>query len=253
MLLGSLVAGGRRRRSRGCCARRLGWVTAGADRRVLPGRWSCIATGDADPGQRRARRRAGRGPPDTCSLGHRRPGARGLLDLRRRPAAAQHRLLFVPGRGPAGVLAVARWRAGAGCSAPLGSPRWRLSRWPSSRPSSQLARIDRACDVTDVIDNVTGAAIGVAARRRAAPWCCGRGGGRPPTPPLTGSPCPRPLSGAMTPLSRAPTSRAIPPYVAGQAADAPRRADVVQALLQREPLPAAARRGRGRDARRPRR
>ena len=25
-----------------------------------------------------------------------------------------------------------------------------------------LARIDRACDVTDIIDNVTGAAIGVA-------------------------------------------------------------------------------------------
>ncbi len=31
-----------------------------------------------------------------------------------------------------------------------------------------LARIDRACDVTDIIDNVTGAAVGVLVGHRAA-------------------------------------------------------------------------------------
>ena len=40
----------------------------------------------------------------------------------------------------------------------------------------ELARIDRACDVTDMVDNVTGAAIGVVDRARCWSRCCGRGG-----------------------------------------------------------------------------
>jgi hypothetical protein len=69
-------------------------------------------------------------------------------------------VLFVPS-GALLVLVAARWRAGwwlvpfglvalAGYSAAI------------EKTQLELARIDRACDVTDVIDNVTGAALGVA-------------------------------------------------------------------------------------------
>ena len=74
---------------------------------------------------------------------------------------------------PAGVLA-----------APLGRRRWvlvplgfaALALFSVGLEPSQLAlaRLDRACDVTDVIDNVTGAAIGVPSAS-GSPWCCGRG------------------------------------------------------------------------------
>lgn len=68
-------------------------------------------------------------------------------------------LLFVPA-GALLVLASARWRAGwmlvpvglvllAGYSAGI------------EKTQLELARIDRACDVTDIIDNVTGAVLGV--------------------------------------------------------------------------------------------
>ena len=68
--------------------------------------------------------------------------------------------LFVPA-GALLLLAVARWRAGwmlaplgllslAGCSALI------------EKTQLELARIDRACDVTDVVDNVTGALFGAA-------------------------------------------------------------------------------------------
>ena len=44
--------------------------------------------------------------------------------------------------------------------------RWGWPCWPAystliERTQLSLARIDRACDVTDIIDNVTGAGIGV--------------------------------------------------------------------------------------------
>ncbi len=69
-------------------------------------------------------------------------------------------VLFVPS-GALLVLCAARWRAGW-VLVPLGL--LGLAVYSAAIEATQLvlARIDRACDVTDVIDNVTGAAIGVA-------------------------------------------------------------------------------------------
>nr|WP_246391535.1 VanZ family protein [Nocardioides soli] len=68
-------------------------------------------------------------------------------------------LIFVPA-GALLVLAVARWRA-AWVLVPLGLAG--LAAYSVAIEGTQLAlaRIDRACDVTDVVDNVTGAALGV--------------------------------------------------------------------------------------------
>ncbi|GAA4373724.1 hypothetical protein GCM10023146_25580 [Nocardioides caricicola] len=68
-------------------------------------------------------------------------------------------LVFVPA-GALLVLACARWRA-AWVLVPLGFVG--LVGFSVAIEATQLAlaRIDRACDVTDVIDNATGAAIGV--------------------------------------------------------------------------------------------
>lgn len=69
-------------------------------------------------------------------------------------------LVFVPA-GALLVLALARWRA-AWVLVPLGLAG--LAAYSIAIEATQLAlaRIDRACDVTDVVDNVTGAVIGVA-------------------------------------------------------------------------------------------
>jgi hypothetical protein len=69
-------------------------------------------------------------------------------------------VLFVPS-GALLVLTVARWRAGW-VLVPLGLVG--LAAYSAAIEATQLAlaRIDRACDVTDVVDNVTGAALGVA-------------------------------------------------------------------------------------------
>jgi len=68
-------------------------------------------------------------------------------------------VVFVPS-GVLLVLACARWRA-AWLLVPLGLAG--LAAYSIAIEATQLAlaRIDRACDVTDVIDNVTGAALGV--------------------------------------------------------------------------------------------
>ena len=67
-------------------------------------------------------------------------------------------LLFVPA-GCFLVLAVARWRAGR-VLAPLGLVGLAALSVLIERTQLELARIDRACDVTDVVDNVTGALVG---------------------------------------------------------------------------------------------
>ena len=110
--------------------------------------------------------------PDQLQLGHRRPGARWVLDLRRRSAAAQHPAVRA-GRGLPG-LAFGRWRGGW-VLVPLGL--LALAAYSLGIEETQLhvARIDRACDVTDIIDNVTGAAIGVAIGLALLP-CCVPGG-----------------------------------------------------------------------------
>jgi len=66
--------------------------------------------------------------------------------------------LFVPA-GTLWVLAVARsWRGAL--LAPLGLAGLALYSAVIEKTQLEVARIDRACDYTDVIDNVTGAAIG---------------------------------------------------------------------------------------------
>jgi hypothetical protein len=69
-------------------------------------------------------------------------------------------LLFVPS-GAMLVLAAARWRA-ARWLVPAGLVGLAAFSAVIEKTQLELARIDRACDVTDVIDNVTGAVAGVA-------------------------------------------------------------------------------------------
>ena len=68
-------------------------------------------------------------------------------------------LLFVPA-GVFLVLVLARWRAGW-VLVPLGLGLLAAYSLTIEVVQLQVARIDRACDVTDIIDNVTGAAVGV--------------------------------------------------------------------------------------------
>jgi hypothetical protein len=68
-------------------------------------------------------------------------------------------LLFVPA-GCFLVLATARWRAGW-VLVPLGLAALATYSLAIEEIQLQVARIDRACDVTDIIDNVSGAAIGL--------------------------------------------------------------------------------------------
>ena len=144
--------------------RRLGWVSALAIAGFL---WSLavIALDHPDPRERRPGHRLRGGPADHLLVGHRRSGARRVLDLLGRPAAAQHRRLR-PRRGAAGAR---RWPAGGrpGCWCRSGLVL--LAAYSVGIEATQLAlaRIDRACDVTDVIDNVTGAVLGVGHRDRA--------------------------------------------------------------------------------------
>jgi VanZ like protein len=68
-------------------------------------------------------------------------------------------LLFVPA-GFFLVLATARWRAGW-VLVPFGLVALAAYSLVIEEIQLHVARIDRACDVTDIIDNVSGAAIGV--------------------------------------------------------------------------------------------
>lgn len=85
-------------------------------------------------------------------------------------------VLFVPS-GALLVLAVARWRVGW-VLAPLGLVGLAGYSVLIERTQLELARIDRACDVTDIIDNTTGAligaAVGVALALLLRPWRHGR-------------------------------------------------------------------------------
>jgi hypothetical protein len=69
-------------------------------------------------------------------------------------------LLFVPA-GMFLVLAFARWRLGW-LLAPLGLVALAAYSLGIEEIQLHVARIDRACDVTDIIDNVSGATLGVA-------------------------------------------------------------------------------------------
>lgn len=67
-------------------------------------------------------------------------------------------VLFIPA-GALLVVAVARWRSGL-LLAPIGLALLAAYSAGIEWTQLELARIDRACDVTDVIDNVTGALVG---------------------------------------------------------------------------------------------
>jgi hypothetical protein len=69
-------------------------------------------------------------------------------------------LLFVPA-GLFLVLALGRWRGGW-VLIPVGLAVLAAYSLGIEETQLHVARIDRACDVTDIVDNVTGAVIGVA-------------------------------------------------------------------------------------------
>ena len=77
-------------------------------------------------------------------------------------------LLFVPA-GLFLVLAVGRWWAGL-LLAPLGLLGLALYSLTIEFVQLELARLDRACDVTDMVDNILGAGIGVAAGLLVLPF-----------------------------------------------------------------------------------
>jgi hypothetical protein len=81
-------------------------------------------------------------------------------------------LLFVPA-GLFLVLVLGRWRAGW-VLVPLGLAALAAYSLGIEETQLHVARIDRACDVTDIIDNVSGAVIGVlvgaALLPLARPW-----------------------------------------------------------------------------------
>jgi len=150
--------------SAGLCAllaaalqRRVGWIAAGALAGFL---WSMIVIGlitlipaNGAPGVVPAEGRL-----ETCSWDIGGPAPEGFWIF-----AGTQRLLntmvFVPS-GALLVLAASRWRH-AWVTVPLGLGVLAAYSAAIEKTQLELARIDRACDVTDIIDNVTGAVIGV--------------------------------------------------------------------------------------------
>lgn len=159
MVLGSLAAGAVLVPLALLLRRRLGWVTGWSIACLL---WSLVVIGlvtllptTAEVGVVPAE---GRLP--TCSMDYGGPAPDGFWIF----AGTQRTLntvLFVPA-GAFLVLAVARWRAGL-VLAPLGLLALAGYSVLIERTQLELARIDRACDITDVVDNVTGAVVGFGA------------------------------------------------------------------------------------------
>jgi len=108
---------------------------------------------------------------DTCSLDYGGPAPEGFWIF----SGGQRLLntaLFVPA-GALLVVAVTRWRVGW-IAAPLGLIGLAAYSLMIELVQLELARIDRACDVTDLVDNVVGATIGFGLGLVAAavlrPW-----------------------------------------------------------------------------------
>lgn len=158
MLLGAAVSGALCLLVFVLLRRRLGVVTAGATALLL---WSLVVIGlltlipaNGAPGIVYAEDRL-----DGCSWDIGGPAPDGFWIL---PGGQRllNTLVFVPS-GALLVVAAARWRW-AWVTVPLGLVL--LAGYSVAIELTQLAlaRLDRACDVTDVVDNATGAAIGVA-------------------------------------------------------------------------------------------
>ena len=97
---------------------------------------------------------------ETCSLDYGGPAPEGFWIF----SGGQRLLntaLFVPA-GALLVVAAARWRAGW-LMAPLGLVGLAAYSLGIELVQLEVARIDRACDITDFVDNVTGAVVGFAA------------------------------------------------------------------------------------------
>jgi hypothetical protein len=96
---------------------------------------------------------------ETCSLDYGGPAPEGFWVL----SGGQRLLntaLFIPA-GALLVVAVSRWRIGW-IAAPLGLIGLAAYSLLIELVQLYLARIDRACDITDLVDNVIGALIGFA-------------------------------------------------------------------------------------------
>lgn len=150
--------------------RRVGWITAGAIAGFV---WTIVVIGLVTliPAQGAPGVVPAEGRLETCSWDIGGPAPEGFWIF-----AGTQRLLntvvFVPS-GALLVLAAARWRS-AWVTVPLGLAG--LAAYSAAIEWTQLAlaRIDRACDVTDIIDNVTGAVVGAGCGLVAAlvlrPW-----------------------------------------------------------------------------------
>lgn len=159
MLLGIVVAAGACGLLALALVRPLGWVSAAAIGGFL---WSVAVIGlvtlvpaEANPGIVPAEGRL-----TSCSwdIGGPAPDGFWIFQSGQR---ALNTVLFVPA-GALLVLAVGRWRSGW-LLAPLGVAALAGYSALIEKTQLELARIDRACDVTDIIDNATGAALGALA------------------------------------------------------------------------------------------
>ncbi|HSF36573.1 MAG TPA: VanZ family protein [Nocardioides sp.] len=95
-------------------------------------------------------------------------------------------LLFVPA-GLFLVLAVGRWWSGV-VLAPIGLLALAAYSLAIEFTQLQLARLDRACDVTDMVDNILGAGIGFAMGLVLLPVVRPWRGRRPQRPPASEAP-----------------------------------------------------------------
>jgi hypothetical protein len=156
MLLGALIAGVVLALAALVASRALGWRTAWATAALL---WTLAVIGLVTliPAYGAPGIVPAEGRLDTCSWDIGGPAPQGFWIF-----ASGQRLLNTVLFAPSGALLVVvatRWRF-AWLTIPLGLAG--LVAYSAGIEWTQLvvARIDRACDVTDVIDNATGAAIG---------------------------------------------------------------------------------------------
>lgn len=137
--------------------RRLGWLTAGTLAALL---WSLavIACLTLIPASGAPGIVSAEGRLTTCSWDIGGPAPDGFWIF-----AGGQRLLNTVAFAPSGALLVllaARWRRAAVLVVPVGLGLLAAYSAGIEKTQLELARIDRACDVTDIIDNVTGAVIG---------------------------------------------------------------------------------------------
>ena len=140
-------------------ARPLGWVTATA---VAGFAWSVvvIALVTLIPLTAIDLQMPADARPDRCSTDYGGPAPEGFWIF----SGTQRTLntaLFVPA-GALLVLAASRWRVAAWVVVPAGLAALAAYSVVIEVAQLEVASIGRACDVTDVVDNVTGAVIGVA-------------------------------------------------------------------------------------------